>query len=168
VADHISGRSGGTPKEVIVAKINWVRVIVGGLVAAVIAFFSDGLLHERLLGTDWKAVYANLGIVEPEHNSLVIAYFAVFELGRGFLSMFLYVMMRPHYRPGPKTAALAGVVAWLAFSIAGPAQFIPLGFFSKALWVKAGAFQLITSIVAAIAGAALYKDPVTSVESRAQ
>ena len=80
--------------------------------------------------------------------------------------MFLYAMMRPHCGPGPKTAALAGVVAWLAFSLAGPAQFIPLGFFSNALWIKAGVFQLITSIVAAIAGAALYRDPVTPVESQ--
>ena len=70
--------------------------------------------------------------------------------------------MRPHFGPGPKTAALAGVVAWIAFSITGPAQFIPLGFFSNALWAKVVAFQLVTSILAAIAGAALYKDAVTS------
>ena len=150
------------------AKINWVRVIVGGLVAAVICFLSDGLLHEKLLGADWKAVYDSLGIADPAHNSMGIAYFVVFDLGRGLLSMFLYVMMRPYCRPGPKTAAYAGVVAWLAFSITGPAQFIPLGFFSNALWVKAGAFQLITSIVGAIAGAALYKDAVTPVESPAR
>ncbi len=81
-------------------KINWARVIVGGLVAAIIAFFSDGLLHERLLSTDWKAVYANLGVAEPEHNSIGLTYFAVFELGRGLLSMFLYALMRPHFGPG--------------------------------------------------------------------
>ena len=107
-------------------KINWVRVIVGGLVVAAICFFSDGLLHEKLLGTDWKAAYDNLGAAPPEPHSISLVYFAVFELGRGLLSMFLYVLMRPHWRPGPKTAALAGAVAWLAFSIAGPAQFIPL------------------------------------------
>jgi hypothetical protein len=67
-------------------------------------------------------------------------------------------MMRPHFRPGPKTAALAGVVAWIAFSVTGPAQFIPLGFFSNALWIKVAAFQLVTSILAAIAGVAVYKD----------
>ena len=113
----------------------------------------------------WKAVYDNLGAAPPEPHGMSLAYFAVFELGRGLLSMFLYAMMRPYCKPGPKTAAYAGVVAWLAFSITGPAQFIPLGFFSNALWVKAGAYQLMTSIVAAIAGAALYKDPVTPVES---
>jgi hypothetical protein len=53
---------------------------------------------------------------------------------------------------------VAGAVAWAAFSIAGPAQFVPLGFFSHALWVKAGAFQLATSVLAVVAGAALYKD----------
>ena len=140
------------------SKINWLRVLAGGLVAAIICFLTDGLLHERVLGADWKAVYDNLGIAEPHHSGLGVAYFAVFELGRGFIPMFLYVMMRPHFQPGPKTAALAGVVAWIAFSVTGPAQFIPLGFYSNALWVKVAAFQLVTSILATVAGAALYRE----------
>lgn len=148
-------------------KINWVRVIVGGLLAAVICFFSDGLLHEKLLGADWKAVYDSLGVARPEPHSLGLAYFMAFDLGRGLLSIFLYAMMRTYCGPGPKTAAYAGVVAWLAFSITGPAEFIPLGFFSNALWVKAGGVQLITSIVAAIAGAAVYKGPLMSLEAPA-
>jgi hypothetical protein len=139
-------------------RINWVRLFVAGLIAAVIAFLSDGFLHEQLLSADWKAVYNSLGAPEPvEHGSHMI-YFAIFELGRGFVSIFVYVMMRPHCKPGPKTAAWAGLVAWIAFSVTGPAQFIPLGFFSNALWVKVMAFQFVSSILAAIAGAALYKD----------
>ncbi|HET6893060.1 MAG TPA: hypothetical protein VFH31_18285 [Pyrinomonadaceae bacterium] len=74
------------------------------------------------------------------------------------MSIFVYALMRSHFGPGPKTAALAGVAAWFAFSVTGPAQFIPLGFYSNALWIKVAAFQLITSILAAIAGAALYKE----------
>jgi len=149
-------------------KINWARVVVGGLAAAVICFLSDGLLHEKLLGTDWKALYDSLGVAPPEPHSMGMLYFVTFDLGRGLLSVFLYAMMRTYCGPGPKTAAYAGVVAWLAFSITGPAEFIPLGFFSNALWLKAAAFQLVTSIVGAIAGAALYKDPVTLVESPAR
>jgi len=76
--------------------------------------------------------------------------------------MVLYVFMRAHCRPGPKTAACAGVLAWIAFSVTGPAQFIPLGFFSNTLWIKVAAFQLVTSILAAIAGAAVYKEAGTS------
>ena len=140
-------------------KLNWNRIIIGGLVAAVIAFLTDGFFHESVVSADWKAVYAALGAREPQHSSSGMAYFAIFELGRGLVSLFLYALMRQPFKPGPKTAALAGVVAWLAFSITGPAQFIPLQFYSTALWVKVAAFQLVTSIVAAIAGAALYKDP---------
>jgi hypothetical protein len=149
------------------SKINWGRMLSGGVIAAVIAFVTDGLLHERLLGPDWKLVYDNLGASPPEHGSIGVVYFAIFELGRGLVSMFLYVTMRPQFGPGPKTAALAGIVAWVAFSITGPAQFIPLGFFSNALWVKVVAFQLVTSILAAVAGAALYKDAITRTASQA-
>lgn len=143
-------------------KINWVRVIVGGLVAAVILFLTDGFLHERIVGADWKAVYAGLGSTEPHHDASGLVYFAIFELGRGLISIYLYALMRSCCGPGPKTAIFAGVVAWIAFSVTGPAQFIPLGFYSHALWFKVGAFQLITSIVAAIAGAFLYRDVATS------
>jgi hypothetical protein len=139
-------------------KINWVRVLVGGLVAAVILFLTDGFFHERVVSADWKAIFAGLRAVEPQENALSLVYFAIFELGRGFISIYLYALMRSCCGPGPKTAALAGVVAWIAFSVTGPAQFIPLGFYSHALWLKVGAFQLITSIIAAIAGAALYKE----------
>lgn len=91
-----------------------------------------------------------------------MVYFALFELGRGFIAMLFYATMRTHFGAGPKTAALAGIASWIAFSLTGPAQFIPLGFFSTALWVKVGALHLITSIIATIAGAALYKDPAVT------
>jgi hypothetical protein len=139
-------------------RINWVRMLVGGLVATVILFVTDGLFHEHVVVADWKAVYGNLGIAEPTHSGLGVLYFAVFELGRGLISIYLYVLMRSCCGPGPRTAVLAGVVAWIAFSVTGPAQFIPLGFYSNALLVKVAAFQLVTSIIAAIAGAALYRD----------
>ena len=139
-------------------KINWVRVLVGGLVASIILFLTDGFLHERLALGLWQAVYADLGVAEPKHNAYALIYFAIFELGRGFISIYLYVLMRSCCGAGPKTAALAGIVAWIAFSVSGPAQFIPLRFYSHALWIKVGAFQFITSIVAAVAGAFLYRD----------
>ena len=90
-----------------------------------------------------------------------MVYFAVFELGRAFTAMMFYVTMRAFFGAGPKTAVLAGIVGWIAFSLTGPVQFIPLGFFSNALWIKVGAIHLITSIIATIAGAALYKDAAT-------
>lgn len=143
-------------------RINWVRMILGGLVATIILFVTDGLFHEHVVAADWKAVYGGFGIAEPQHHGLGVLYFAVFDLGRGLISIYLYALMRSCCGPGPKTAALAGGVAWIAFSVTGPAQFIPLGFYSNSLWIKVGAFQLVTSIVAAVVGAALYRDAATS------
>jgi hypothetical protein len=139
-------------------RLNWLRFFLGALIASVIMFMTDGFLHERVFTADWASVYANLGVAEPHHEAAGILYFAIFEIGRGFVSMFLYVLMQSFFGPGPKTAILAGVVGWIAFSLTGPTQFIPLGFYSNALWVKVAAAQLVTSIVATIAGAALYKD----------
>ncbi len=139
-------------------KLNWNRIIIGGLVAAIIVFLADGFFHERVVRADWDSVYAAIGARQPTESAGSMVYFAIFELGRGLISIFIYALMRQPFKPGPKTAVLAGIVTWLAFSVTGPAQFIPLGFYSHALWGKVGAFQLVTSIVATIAGAALYKD----------
>jgi hypothetical protein len=149
------------------AKINWGRLVVGSLVAAVIMFLTDGFIHERIVNSDWHAVYEGLRTPEPERHAGYMVYFALYELGRGFIAMLFYATMRTHFGAGPKTAILAGIASWIAFSLAGPAQFIPLGFFSTALWVKVGALHLMTSILATIAGAWLYKDPSATQTARA-
>ena len=141
------------------AQINWGRLLLGSLIAAIIMFVTDGFIHERVVGTDWRAVYQGLQAAEPSPHGSSMVYFGIFELGRGFTAMLFYVTMRAFFGAGPKTAALAGIVGWIAFSLTGPAQFIPLGFFSTALWVKVGAIHLLTSIIATIAGAATYKEP---------
>lgn len=140
------------------ARINWGRLVLGGLIAAIIMFLTDGFIHGRIVDGDWRAVYASLRAAEPEPHGTSMAYFGLYELGRGLISMLFYATMRPHFGAGPKTAAIAGIAGWIAFSLAGPAQFIPLGFFSNALWLKVGALHLVISIVATIAGAAIYKD----------
>lgn len=139
-------------------NINWARFAVAALVITIICFLTDGFIHERLLSDDWESVYRGLGATEPPHQPTSLIYFAILEIGRGVLSMLLYVTMRTHLGAGPKTAVLAAIAAWFAFSITGPAQFIPLGFFSNSLWLKTSAIQLMTSIVATLAGAALYKE----------
>ena len=73
--------------------INWGRVLAGGLVAAVLSFFSDGFLHEMLVGADWKAVYAHLGVPEPAHGGEGIPYFAIFDLGRGLVPLVVYAAL---------------------------------------------------------------------------
>lgn len=138
------------------SNVNWGKFVLGALIVAVICFVSDGFLHQRVVTEYWEAVYAALGATPPGHSGFSMIWFAVFEAGRGFLAMYVYVLLRPRLGPGVKTATWAGVVTWVAFSLTGPAQFIPLGFYSDSLWIYVGIYQLVFTIIAAIVGAAPY------------
>ena len=140
------------------SNVNWGRFILGALIVAAICFISDGYLHQKLVSEQWEAVTAALGATMPEHAGFAMIWFVVFEAGRGFLTMYVYVLLRPRLGPGVKTATWAGVVAWVAYSLTGPAQFIPLGFYSESLWISVGLYQLVFSIIAAIVGAAPYQE----------
>ncbi len=140
-------------------KVNWGRVVLGTLIAAVVSFLTDGFMHEVLLKADWKATFDALHATPPaDEHGTSMAYFGLLEIGRGLTGMVLYVMMRARMKAGPKTAALAGLVTWFAFSLTGPAQYVPLGLLSSALWLKAAGFQFLPTLVATIAGAAPYKE----------
>ncbi len=141
-------------------RVNWTRLLAGGLVATLICFATDGMMHELLLAHDWQALWETLSARPPpmaSHGAALIS-FLDFELGRGLGGVFIYVMMRARYGPGPKTAAWAAIVVWLICSVCGPAQFIPLGFYSHTLWWKVAAFQLVTSLLATLSGAAIYRE----------
>jgi hypothetical protein len=144
------------------ARVNWARLLAGGVVATGICFVTDGLMHEKLLMPDWKALMDALGAHPEEHggHGSAIISFLDFELGRGLGAVFIYVMMRARFGPGAKTAVGAALASWLISSVSGPAQFIPLGFYSQALWMKVAAFQLVTSVAATLAGAAIYREDV--------
>lgn len=145
-------------------QINFGRLFIGGLIASVLLFLSDGFLHEQVFKQYWEYLYQGLGAKQPDpsHASMALVYFFIFELGRGFGAIFIYALMRPFHGPGPKTAVFAAIAAWLAFSVTGPAEFIPLGFYGRRLWVMVAAAQLVTSIVANLIAAWFYRDPATS------
>ena len=144
-------------------KINFARLFVGGLIASVLLFVSDGFLHEQVFKQYWEYVYQALGAKPPESpHAMAMVYFFIFELGRGFGAVFLYALMRPLFGVGPKTAVLSAIAAWLAFSVTAPAEFLPLWFYGRRLWVMVAAAQLVTSIVANLIAAWIYRDPATS------
>jgi len=143
--------------------VNWGRFILGALIVAAICFVSDGFLHQRVVTEQWQAVYDALGATPPDHSGFAMVWFLVYEAGRGFLAMYVYVLLRPRLGPGVKTATWAGVVTWVAFSLTAPAQFIPIGFYSTMLWFSVAVYQLVFTIIAAIVGAAPYSGKAAAV-----
>lgn len=148
-------------------KINFGRLFIGGLIASILLFVTDGFLHENIVKQYWEFLYQGLGGKAPEGHATSMVYFFIFELGRGFAAIFLYALMRPFHGPGPKTAILAAIAAWLAFSVTAPAEFIPLGFYGRRMWLIIAGYQLVTSIVTNLLAAWIYRDPATTVTADA-
>ena len=111
------------------ATINWSRLILGSLIAALIMFVTDGFIHGTITQADWKAVYSGLRAAEPAQHGTSMVYFAIFELGRGFTAIMFYVLMRAYFGAGPKTAVLAGIWVGLHFHSLGQCSLFRWGSF---------------------------------------
>ena len=142
-------------------KISWGRVFLGGLVAAVVWWVAEGIVHGVLLAADWDAAMVALGRTQEQmqagmaHFMMLVTAWCVIT---GILGVWIYAAIRPRFGAGPKTAVIAGIALWcgvyLLPSIVDLAQ---------QLWpAKLTCIPLITSffesILATLAGAWLYRE----------
>jgi len=137
-------------------KINFGRVLLGGLVAGVILSIGEYLLNDVVLAKQMAAVLHKLGVPEPGTNFVIIAVAMTFVLG--IVLVWLYALIRSRLGPGPKTAVIAAFIMWFGVylytgAINGtllqiPMNFILIGF----VW------GLVEYVLAALAGAALYSE----------
>ena len=141
-------------------KMNVGRVLLGGILAGILLFLTDGFIHSKLLSDDWMAVMRAAGrSVETEEHGGDMAYFVVFELLRGLAMAWLYAVIRAHYGPGPKTAICAALTVWgLMFPLAF-LELVPMGLFTTKMLVMWSLYELITSVIAGLVAGALYKEP---------
>ena len=139
-------------------NINVGRVILGGLVAGVVANALDFVNNAYLIGADMAANAQRLNLDPAVTNGTgVMVTWIVVDFLFGFLLVFAYAAMRPRFGPGPKTAIVAGVTLDLAVTVV-LYGFMRTGFFTELLFIKASFFALVITIVASVAGAAVYKE----------
>jgi hypothetical protein len=141
-------------------RINYGRVLLGGILAGVLLFMADGLIHSKLLHEHWMAAMKAAGrSVEAEEHGADMAYFAAFELLRGVALAWVYSVFRTHYGPGPGTAVCAALALWAVMFPISFLQEVPLGFYSTTLLGLWSVYELIPSVLAGLVAGALYKDP---------
>src|SRR5712692_1656927 len=93
-------------------KINWTRVILGGLVAGLIINLFEFVLNALLLEKDWANTMTALG--KPgELPGTAIMLFNVRGFLIGITAVWLYAAIRPRYGAGVKTALCAGSAVWV-------------------------------------------------------
>ena len=138
-------------------KLNSNRVILGGLLAGVIINVSEFLINGLVLRQDWADVMTKLG-KSPDLSATMLVTFNLVGFITGILMVWLYAAIRSRYGAGPKTALLAALMVWVigyAFPTIGEAG---MGLLPTQLLATASGLGLVEVILAALAGASVYKE----------
>jgi hypothetical protein len=91
-------------------KINVGRVILGGVVAGVIADLVDYPIDVTWLGRDWAVQMNELG--KPDFSLTAWMGFWFLGILGGLCAVWIYAAIRPRFGPGLKTAIYAGLMTW--------------------------------------------------------
>jgi hypothetical protein len=138
-------------------RMNLGRVLLGGIVAGIVIDLWEGVMRGVIFQSRGAELMALLGKSADVSPKQLIA-FNVWGIVVGILTIWLYAAIRPRLGPGPKTAVIAGLFAWLlvfAFGVM-PIVFthiLPVDF--AMITVSAEAVMMI---IAGLAGGALYKE----------
>ncbi|SEE48040.1 hypothetical protein SAMN05444161_5902 [Rhizobiales bacterium GAS191] len=139
--------------------INTGRVVLGGVVAAIVLFIVSGIVNGAILGSSWQAWLQAMGSLNhAPAEPAGIALWAIVSLVFGLTGVWIYAGIRPRYGAGPKTAVLAGLLLWLAGWLAPALGQIALGAIPNNVTVVGCVGGLAGALLALLAGAALYQE----------
>src|ERR1700681_3293658 len=92
------------------SRINFGRVLLGGLVAGLLMNVGEWLLNDKVLGSQMKDYFARHNFPQPTGQAIAVAIVMVFILG--IVMVLGYAAIRPRFGAGPKTAIIAALFAW--------------------------------------------------------
>ncbi len=138
-------------------KINTGSVLIGGIVAGIVLDILGFLVDGVWLAPRWAAAMKALG--HAEFGSSQIVWFNVLGLITGIVLIWVYAGIRPRFGAGARTAVIAGVAIWIVSVLVPNLSLMWFsGLFSRRLTAMTTAAGLVEVLVAALAGAALYKE----------
>jgi hypothetical protein len=137
------------------SRINAKRVLLGGLVAGVFSNVAGILMAYFVFAEEARALAQRLNVELGPGTGLL-------HLSTRFAVMiglvWLYAAIRPRFGPGPRTAALAGLVVWFfTFGFSFLTHF-PYGFYSPRTMAILPVWSLLETQIAAQIGAYLYRE----------
>jgi hypothetical protein len=144
--------------EIPMGNINWGRMVLGGIVAAVILFIVDYIVNGVILIQQWTDAMTALGrpVVTPDAGFLVIV--AILNLLIGLTALWIYTGIRPRYGASVQTAIYAGLATWVLVHLVAGISLQLAGLLpASIIWtgIVVGFFAVP---IATVAGAYLYKE----------
>jgi hypothetical protein len=138
-------------------KINLGRVILGGIIAGIVADFLGYLVDGVLLASRWNEGMRRLGQSDTSTNQIIL--YNLIGLVCGISLIWIYAAIRPRFGAGVKTAIYAGLAFWVVGVLIPNLSFMYVsGLFGRRLMAYTTLGGLVEIVVAAIAGAALYAE----------
>jgi hypothetical protein len=145
-------------------RINLSRVLLGGIVAGIVANILGYLVDGVILAPQWTAAMKALGKGDFTTNQIVA--FNLIGLAYGIFAVWLYAAIRPRYGAGPKTAICAGLAVWVAGVLLPNAALMGItGLFPSNLTALSTLAGVVEWSAAILAGAALYQEHAGSARS---
>ncbi|MGE5413966.1 MAG: hypothetical protein ACM3NW_07320 [Syntrophomonadaceae bacterium] len=136
-------------------KVNFPRVVLGGLLAGIVVNVSEFVLNELVIKEQSEAAMKALGKTMP-NSPAVMTTWILWGFAAGIVSVWLYAAIRPRYGPGPGTAVRAGLATWFIGWFLSMVAMQNMGLFpiSPVTFV----WTLAESVISTMAGAWLYRE----------
>jgi hypothetical protein len=142
------------------SKIDTGRVILGGIVAGIICDIFEYVLNGIVLRDQWNTISTSHNLPMIGMNEIVI--FNILGLVTGIAAVWAYAAMRPRFGAGPVTAVYAALLIWIVGYVIPNVFQTVSGLVPLNMMLTITVVGLVEIIVATIAGAYIYKEPVES------
>jgi hypothetical protein len=137
-------------------KINFGRVLLGGLVAGIVLNIGEYILNDKVFAAQMKEYLAAHKFSTPGGNAIAVA--VVMTLVLGIVIVLGYAAIRPRFGAGAKTAIIAALFAWFGVYVYPNILGAAFGFVPTNILPIALVWGLVEYNVAALIGAWLYKE----------
>jgi hypothetical protein len=137
----------------LVRRVNWTRVIVGGLAAGLIINVFEYVGHHVFLDDAWAAAFRALGKAPTGWLTFIPANFGV-----GILMVWFYARLQSSYGRGPISALRSGLATWTVFWVIPMMSIMPMNIFPDRLLATVIVLGFVDVNLAALLGAWLYKE----------
>jgi hypothetical protein len=139
------------------SRINFGRVLLGGILAGVVLNVGEYVLNEVVMGAEMREMMAKHNFTMPTGPNFMIMAVGM-TLVLGVVMVWVYAMMRPRLGAGPKTAIIAAVVMWFGVYLYNAGFFIMIFGTPVKSMAIACLWGLVEYSLASIAGAWIYKE----------
>jgi hypothetical protein len=140
------------------SKIDTGRVILGGIVAGIICDIFEYVLNGIVLRDQWNTISTTHSLPMIGMNEIVI--FNILGLVTGIAAVWAYAAIRPRFGAGPMTAVYAALLIWVVGYVIPNVFQTVSGLVPRNMMLTITVVGLVEIIVATLAGAYIYKEPV--------